>query len=189
VAHEQGSWNVQGGVRFTFKTDEGGIPTAVDIPHPGAAMSDDDAMRAVAAHLRANELEYITVRIAGPTLQVQYEDRSFPHNPMDSLAAVLAIAAAYSPDHVSQVSVIIKRDGIPIIRVGCPLADYREFMKGGDDRQFANVLTVDHETGEPLQGAPISADSGTRNSAAIAISSSGLPSTISLQQTDYCSWG
>ena len=152
LQHIDGGWVVDGGMRISlWSGGRRGVTRAVDLPRLSAGRSDAEEAAIIRTRLVRLGLENVAVRIAEGdpgVLQVAYENRSFPHNEVDALANALATAAAYAPDHVGRLVVLVERAGLPVLRVACPAEAYRDYLAGRlDEKAFADRLVVDHQTG------------------------------------------
>ena len=138
--HIRQGWALAFGTRLPLGKSERN-PAAVPLPLPAAGLGEQAAVSAVRQALVHLGLENVSAIITTATprcLEVTYENRAFPHTEMDALANVLAAAAVYAPDGVTCIGARVLRDNIPIIRVTCPLAEYRDFIAGKiDAQQFA----------------------------------------------------
>ncbi|MBV9866465.1 MAG: YjbH domain-containing protein [Abitibacteriaceae bacterium] len=170
--HLEGRWTSMVSLQVLLNNRHGSPPT-VELPRPGLQLSSDQAVQSVQKRLISFGLENVTVRVlqlaashqtgpvnpssvgnvAGTSLEVSYENRSFPHNEVDALANVLATAAAYAPAPVDRLSIVIKRSAIPIMRVSTPLNDYLGFMDGHlNEKNFSSSFQALYKVdAEPVE--------------------------------------
>ncbi|MDQ3813967.1 MAG: YjbH domain-containing protein, partial [Armatimonadota bacterium] len=154
--HVNERWALYSGIRVPLSL-RSKPPGAVDLPSYGnQAGGVAAAAQAAQKRLINLGLENVAVRVLGPSggtaaittpqrMEIAYENRSFPLDEMDALANVLATAAVYAPEGVTELAVIIKRTAIPVLYVACPLQDYRRFMAGQiSAKDFATRFQVDN---------------------------------------------
>ncbi len=183
----EGKWTYSVGFNLALGNRQG-TTAPIELPRLGASLDVAEAARTMQRQLVELGLENVAVRVwetsgvatsdavsssdafAGattsnlaPAIEVVYENRSFPHNEMDALANVLATVATYAPSQAQVATVIIQRSAVPIIRITCPLEEYRRFMSGQSDaKTFGEVFEVSYDVTAPRgNAARLLVDTGT----------------------------
>lgn len=158
------------GTRFPLTTGHAAERLqTTELTRANANASESEAAKAIQSRLIEIGLENVRVRTTQESalngaggaggLDIEYENRSYPHNEIDALANVLAAAATYAPDRAARVTVTVLRSAIPTFRMACPLDAYRDFIAGRTDTSaFARTIQVDEEVA--ARHATVTADSG-----------------------------
>jgi len=166
--HLNDHWTMHVGVRLPLNL-RNKPPGAVDLPHFGNQAGGPAAVaKAVQTHLISLGLENVAVRLLGAAgattaqrLEVAYENRSFPLDEVDALANVLATAAVYAPEGITDLAVVIKRAAIPVLYVSCPVEQYRRFMAGQiDGNTFAPSFLADSQAQQDVSSLTVLANTG-----------------------------
>ena len=132
VEHLKQGWTLHLGANMSLRIGEN-APRPSPLPALPAQPDAKAALPIISDKLAKMGLENISTRLlADPAgeLSVAYENRSYNHSEMDALANVLATEAVYAPVAATRIGATALREGVPILRVSCPLAEYRDFMAG-----------------------------------------------------------
>ena len=96
---------------------------------PDMAESVDEPIRALKAALVDLGFENVRAGVLGTDgLYVEYENNRYNHNALDGLGLVMGVTARMAPVSLEDITVILKRNRIPMISVSAPVNACREFL-------------------------------------------------------------
>ena len=133
-------------------------------PNGGMVATAQDRADGLARALRATGLDRVRVGTLGDQLVVEYENRRYLQNEVDSLGIVLGLAAEFAPASTQRVRAMALKSGLEVLVISVDLAAYRGFLRDGDASTVKDYLSFSPaaEDTAPVQWAAGDAGAGGR---------------------------
>ncbi len=137
---------------------------AAPVPAPDAADLNRQAAARLQAALRRAGFSRVSVRASGADLQADIENSVFRNNEVDALGVALGLMAREAGCAATRLTLVLRRDGVPLGTFGSRAVDFRRFLNAKDcsqrlpyDQLPWPVLTVDLYRAVESQATPADA--------------------------------